>query len=78
MRLDEVGGLKVRLAAGTDGQGGGNGPLIILLHGYGAPGDDLLPLAEAVSGPAGTRWIFPEGLLRLDMGYRRFPRVVAD
>ena len=69
MRLDEVGGLKVRLAAGTDGQGGGNGPLIILLHGYGAPGDDLVPLAEAVSGPAGTRWIFPEGFLRLDIGY---------
>ena len=69
MRLNEVGGLRVRLTGGTDGQGGGNGPLIILLHGYGAPGDDLLPLAEVLSVPAGTRWIFPEGFLRLDMGY---------
>jgi phospholipase/carboxylesterase len=69
MRLGEVGGLKVRLTGGTDGQGGGNGPLIIMLHGYGAPGDDLLPLADAVSGPAGTRWIFPEGFLRLEIGY---------
>ena len=69
MRLDEVGRLKVRLTGGTDGQGGGNGPLIILLHGYGAPGDDLLPLAEVVSGPPGTRWIFPEGPLPLNMGF---------
>ena len=69
MRLDEVGGLTVRLTGGMDGHGGGNGPLIILLHGYGAPGDDLLPLADVVSGPAGTRWIFPEGFLRLDIGY---------
>ena len=69
MRLGEVGGLKVRLTGGTDGQGGGNGPLVIMLHGYGAPGDDLLPLADVVSGPAGTRWIFPEGFLRLEIGY---------
>ena len=69
MRLGEVGGLKVRVTGGTDGQGGGNGPLIILLHGYGAPGDDLLPLAEVVSGPPGTRWIFPEGPLPLNMGF---------
>lgn len=69
MRLGEVGGLKVRVTGGTDGHGGGNGPLVIMLHGYGAPGDDLLPLADVVSGPARTRWIFPEGFLRLEIGY---------
>ena len=69
MRLDHVAGLKVRLTGGTDGHGGGTGPLVILLHGFGAPGDDLLPLADALGGPAGIRWMFPEGPLSLNMGY---------
>ncbi|HKY72660.1 MAG TPA: hypothetical protein VJL88_12140 [Nitrospira sp.] len=69
MQLNEVGGLKVRLTGGTDGHGGGHGPLIILLHGFGAPGDDLLALGEVLRGLADTRWIFPEGFLQLDMGY---------
>jgi phospholipase/carboxylesterase len=69
MQLNEVGGLKVRLTGGTDGRGGGHGPLIILLHGFGAPGDDLLALGEVLRGPADTRWIFPEGFLQLNMGY---------
>jgi phospholipase/carboxylesterase len=69
MRLEQIGGLQVRLAGGTDGHGGGTGPLVILLHGFGAPGDDLVQLADAIRGPARTRWIFPEGPLRLTMGY---------
>ena len=69
MRQTDIGGLKVRLTGGNDGRGSGNGPLVILLHGYGAPGDDLVALNEVLSGPAGTRWLFPEGLLKFDMGY---------
>jgi phospholipase/carboxylesterase len=69
MRLDHIGGLKVRLTGGTDSHGGGTGPLLILLHGFGAPGDDLLQLADVLGGPAGIRWMFPEGPLSLDMGY---------
>lgn len=38
MREVSVGGLKVRLTGGVDGQGGGDGPLVMLLHGFGAPG----------------------------------------
>jgi phospholipase/carboxylesterase len=57
------------VTGGTDGRGGGTGPLVILLHGFGAPGEDLLPLASVLGGPAGTRWMFPEGPLHLDMGY---------
>jgi len=64
-----VGGLKVRLAAGSDGHGGGNGPMVILLHGFGAPGDDLVPLADVIDAPAGTRWLFPEAPLSLNMGF---------
>ena len=62
-------GLKTRLRGGTDGKGGGNGPAVILLHGFGAPGDDLVPLAEVLDVPVGTRWLFPEAPVSLNMGY---------
>jgi phospholipase/carboxylesterase len=64
-----LGGVKVRLTGGVHGEGGGDGPLVVLLHGFGAPGDDLVPLAEALDVPEGTRWLFPEGLLSLNMGF---------
>ena len=69
MRVLTVGGLKIRLTGGMDGNGSGKGPAVILVHGYGAPGDDLVVLAEVLGGPTGTRWIFPEGPLPLSMGY---------
>ncbi|HSC57859.1 MAG TPA: hypothetical protein VLC51_11690, partial [Nitrospira sp.] len=68
MRLEKVGGLSVRLTGGTDGRGGGRGPAVILLHGFGAPAGDLVVLADVVKSAAGTRWIFPEGPLPLNMG----------
>jgi phospholipase/carboxylesterase len=86
MKQDQLGGLNVRLVGGIDGRGGGNGPLVILLHGFGAPGDDLVPLAEVVDAPAGTRWLFPEGPLSLNLGFGNsrawwiidFARIQAD
>jgi phospholipase/carboxylesterase len=69
MREASVGGLKVRLTGGADGQGGGNGPVVMLLHGFGAPGDDLVPLADVIPAPTGTRWLFPEAPLSLNMGF---------
>jgi phospholipase/carboxylesterase len=69
MREIILGGLKTRLTGGTDGNGGGNGPTVILLHGYGAPGDDLVVLAEVMNVPAETRWMFPEGPLSMSMGW---------
>ncbi len=69
MRVVELSGLTVRLAAGTDGHGGGKGPLVILLHGFGALGDDLVSLAEELDVPGGTRFVFPEGPLALHVGY---------
>lgn len=68
MREQQLGGLRVRVTGGTDGQGSGQGPIVILLHGFGAPGDDLVPLAEVMNVPAGTRFIFPEGPLSLSFG----------
>jgi phospholipase/carboxylesterase len=41
----------------------------MLLHGFGAPGDDLVPLAEVIDAPAATRWLFPEAPLSLNMGF---------
>lgn len=70
MREEQLGGLRTRVTGGTDDKGGGNGPVVILLHGFGAPGDDLVPLADVLHVPAGTRFVFPEGPLSLSFGPR--------
>jgi phospholipase/carboxylesterase len=70
MREEQIGGLRTRVTGGTDGKGGGRGPLVLLLHGFGAPGDDLLSLADALDVPTGTRFVFPEGPLSLSFGPR--------
>lgn len=33
---------------------------VVLMHGYGAPGDDLVGLGEGLAAPAGTTFLFPE------------------
>ena len=68
MREEQIGGLRTRVTGGTDGKGGGRGPLVLLLHGFGAPGDDLVSLADVLHVPAGTRFVFPEGPLSLSFG----------
>lgn len=70
MREIQLGGLRTRVTGGTDGKGGGNGPLVVLLHGFGAPGNDLVPLAEVLTVPTGTRFVFPEGPQSLSFGPR--------
>jgi phospholipase/carboxylesterase len=70
MRVAQLGDLTVRLSGGTDGKGGGNGPVVILLHGFGAPGNDLVPLTDVLDVPTGTRFVFPEGPLSLSFGPR--------
>ena len=70
MRIVQLGGLTVRLCGGTDGKGGGSGPVVMLLHGFGAPGNDLVPLADVLNVPIGTRFVFPEGPLTLSFGPR--------
>ncbi len=68
MREERLGGLDAVITGGTDGSGGGDGPVIVLLHGFGAPGDDLVPLAQ-VFGLPGVRWVFPAAPLELPMGF---------
>lgn len=61
-------GLRVALLGGSDGSGGGTGPLVVLLHGFGAPGTDLVPLAQFLPVPDGTRFAFPAAPLSLGGG----------
>lgn len=70
MRETRLGPLDVRITGGTDRRGGGDGPVVVLLHGFGAPGDDLVPLWRTVDVPPETRWVFPAAPLRLpSMGF---------
>ena len=66
MRKARIADLDVILAGGDDREGGGDGPLVVLLHGFGAPGDDLMPLWRQIAAPAGTRFAFPAAPLALD------------
>ncbi len=59
MRLRTYHGLEVRLAGGPDREGGGDGPVVILLHGFGAPGDDLASLWRMLRVPDRVRFAFP-------------------
>src|SRR5262244_1788153 len=69
MRNARYSGLDVRITGGMDGQGGGGGPVVILLHGFGAPGDDLVALGDGLAAPKGTRFLFPVAPLSLDIAF---------
>lgn len=62
--LFQAGPLRVRAFRNDDR----DAPAVILCHGYGAPGDDLVPLAR-VTDAGRTRWFFPEAPLALDLEY---------
>lgn len=68
-----IGELDVVIAGGTDGMGGGEGPLVVLLHGFGAPGTDLVGLAPYLRAPRDTRFAFPAAPIALssipEMGF---------
>lgn len=63
MRSERWADLNVRVVGGSDGQGGGSGPVVVLMHGFGAPGDDLVPLEAALGLPKQVRFVFPEAPL---------------
>ena len=54
------------MAGGYDREGGGDGPLLLLMHGFGAPGNDLVPLWRQLVVPRETRFAFPEAPTQLD------------
>ncbi len=70
MRKEMFGVLSACVTGGTDGKGGGDGPVVVLLHGFGAPGDDLVALGRMLRVPKGVRYVFPAAPLSLAaMGY---------
>lgn len=66
----QIGPLRVHTAGGTDRRGGGTGPAVLLCHGFGAPGDDLVAFSRVVDAGRNVRWFFPEAPLSLDWGGR--------
>jgi phospholipase/carboxylesterase len=60
MREARFAGITVRLTGGEDRQGGGDGPLVVLMHGFGAPGTDLVGLWRVLDVPPDVRFAFPE------------------
>ena len=69
MRHEHWAGLDVCITGGLDRQGSGEGPLVVLLHGFGAPGDDLVALWRYLKVPDDVRFLFPAAPLNLDMGF---------
>ena len=63
MRMERWADLQVRIAGGNDRDGGGSGPVVVLMHGYGAPGDDLVALQRVLTVPRDVRFVFPEAPL---------------
>jgi phospholipase/carboxylesterase len=78
MRDETYGGLRVRVTGGRDRRGGGDGPLVVLMHGFGAPGDDLVPLARGLDVPSEVRFAFPEAPLDLGPEADGGARLVVD
>ena len=55
-----LGPLKVRKIVKTTGTTSKKPLTVVLMHGYGAPGDDLVGLADTIEAPLGTTFLFPE------------------
>ncbi len=70
MRKERFGELNARVTGGEDGNGAGDGPVVVLLHGFGAPGEDLVDLGRMFRVSAKVRYVFPEAPLSLaSIGY---------
>jgi phospholipase/carboxylesterase len=63
--MTKLGQLEAQIHGGHDSRGGGNGPVVVLFHGYGAPGDDLVAVAHELRVPKEVRFVFPAAPLAL-------------
>lgn len=69
MKLTKLGPLDVRLGGGSDREGGGTGPVVVLFHGYGAPGDDLAGLHRGLDLDPSFRFAYPAAPHLLQGGF---------
>lgn len=69
MRHEHFAGLDVCITGGLNRQGSGEGPLVVLLHGFGAPGDDLVALGRYLKVPDEVRFLFPAAPLNLGINF---------
>ncbi len=61
----ELGPLRVRRVVIGAEPADKSARIVLLMHGFGAPGDDLVPLAAELGCPPGTTILFPEAPLDL-------------
>ena len=66
MKRDRIAGLDVVLAGGSEGGPTGS-PIVVLLHGFGAPGEDLVALQRVLAVPRETQFVFPAAPIALAM-----------
>lgn len=78
MRSVTIAGLTVHLVGGSDHEGGGTGPMVVLLHGFGAPGTDLVPLWRQLGVDRSVRFAFLEAPHRLSDPEFGFPPEFGD
>ena len=62
MKTEPLGPLEVRRFSKGPGSNDKPALVVVLLHGFGAPGDDLAGLSDMIDCPAGTTLIFPEAV----------------
>ena len=58
---EQIAGLKTYFIKGDE-----NAPTILMLHGYGANGKDLIGLSSEIKTNKKYNWIFPEGFISLE------------
>ena len=66
MYIENLGGLAAHVVGGSDRDGRGTDPVVVLLHGFGAPGDDLVALWKMIRVPDEVRFVFPVAPLSLN------------
>lgn len=72
-RETTIAGLHTYIVEGKPGA-----PVIVILHGYGANGMDLLGLAREIAAPEGTTWYFPDAPISLGFGGLAWFPLVLD
>lgn len=68
MLTEKIGPLRAHVTGGADGNGTSATATVVLLHGFGAPGTDLVGLAQSLRAPPRTRFVFPEAPEVADVG----------